>query len=38
MEEREKELEDDMLPFFADNGLDFEEGLGISQFDRELFY
>lgn len=38
MEEREKELEDDMLPFFSDDGMGFEDEVHISAFDRELFF
>jgi hypothetical protein len=38
MEEREKELEDDMLPFFSDDGMGFENEDRISAFDRELFF
>jgi hypothetical protein len=38
MEERERELEDDMLPFFSDNGMNAEDDFHISAFDRELFF
>ncbi len=38
MEEREKELEDDMLPFFSDNGMGFDDEVYVSAFDRELFF
>ena len=38
MEEREKELEDDILPFFSDDGMGFEDEVHISAFDRELFF
>jgi len=38
MEEREKELEDDMLPFFSDDGMGFEDESHMSAFDRELFF
>lgn len=38
MEEREKQLEDEMLPFFMDDGINVDDGLYISAFDRELFF
>ena len=38
MEEREKEMEGDMLPFFFDDGMGFEDEVHISAFDRELFF
>jgi hypothetical protein len=31
-------LEDDMLPFFADDGMNFEDEVYVSAFDRELFF
>lgn len=38
MEEKEKQLEDDMLPFFSYDGInDSHEDFGMSYFDRELF-
>jgi hypothetical protein len=37
-EEREKQLEDDMLPFFSDDGMNAEDDFHISAFDRELFF
>jgi hypothetical protein len=38
MEERERELEDDMLPFFSDDGMNAEDDFHTSAFDRELFF